>query len=288
MAAHQLDPTSSATPQPSSSDSTNISAHTCNTTVHRATMTAAQTVGIGNGCCNSSAQSGSCQEQPARGSEDIGKVSALDGCNTLGSNPGSWSVCCRDAQPMASNCLNSADTNKQADAHPIASSLVTSSQVSRQAAGYVAANGPTKSSREDCMAQDEAEMADAQPSSAWQGDSRAVREGVSSPSSMAAAGLVWDLPEGVDAEDCLWLWLGDDDAPALTQLLMTHSRCTSSPCMWPLQHAVVSIALAVILEKLQCFSFIMETTLVHYHAIHTWWRFALAIVFFCMQLLHAT
>ncbi|KAK9905896.1 hypothetical protein WJX75_008313 [Coccomyxa subellipsoidea] len=26
------------------------------------------------------------------------------------------------------------------------------------------------------------------------------------------------------AKDCLWLWLGEDDAPALTQLLMTYSR----------------------------------------------------------------
>jgi hypothetical protein len=45
-----------------------------------------------------------------------------------------------------------------------------------------------------------------------------------SPGHWAAAGLEWNLPEGVDAQDCLWLWLGEDDAPALTQLLMTYSR----------------------------------------------------------------
>ena len=38
------------------------------------------------------------------------------------------------------------------------------------------------------------------------------------------AGLQWDLPEGVDLSDCLLLWLGDDDAPALTQLMLTFSR----------------------------------------------------------------
>ena len=41
----------------------------------------------------------------------------------------------------------------------------------------------------------------------------------------AAAGLTWQLPEGIDPGNCLWLWLGQDDAPALTELLMTHSRC---------------------------------------------------------------
>jgi hypothetical protein len=46
--------------------------------------------------------------------------------------------------------------------------------------------------------------------------------------SCGAAGLTWQLPAGVDAGDCLWLWLGQDDAPALTELLMTHSRCLPS------------------------------------------------------------
>lgn len=41
---------------------------------------------------------------------------------------------------------------------------------------------------------------------------------------MSTAGLAWYVPEGVHAEDCLWMWLGDDGAPALTQLLMTYSR----------------------------------------------------------------
>ena len=42
--------------------------------------------------------------------------------------------------------------------------------------------------------------------------------------SSLAAGLAWQLPEGIEPGDCLWLWLGDDDAPALTELLMTQSR----------------------------------------------------------------
>ena len=41
---------------------------------------------------------------------------------------------------------------------------------------------------------------------------------------VAVAGLQWDLPEGVDLDDCLILWLGDEDAPALTQLMLTYSR----------------------------------------------------------------
>ncbi|BDA47727.1 probable 2-(3-amino-3-carboxypropyl)histidine synthase subunit 2 [Coccomyxa sp. Obi] len=196
VAARQLDPAPS---QPSTSDSTNTHAHTSNTAGHRATTTAAQTVGISNGCCHSSGSS--CQEQHAGGSEGVGKVSSLDGSSV----PGSWSACCRDAQPMASTC-----------------SIPT--QTEEQAAGYVAANGLGRSSREELMADDKGEMVDAQPSSALQAENRAVSEGVSSPSRMAAAGLVWELPEGVDPEDCLWLWLGDDDAPALTQLLMTYSR----------------------------------------------------------------
>ena len=43
--------------------------------------------------------------------------------------------------------------------------------------------------------------------------------------SPGAAGLQWDLPEGISASKCLWLWIGQQDAPALTELLLTHSRC---------------------------------------------------------------
>ena len=39
-----------------------------------------------------------------------------------------------------------------------------------------------------------------------------------------AAGLQWELPEGVDLEDCVMLWVGEGDAPALTQLLLMYSR----------------------------------------------------------------
>jgi hypothetical protein len=38
------------------------------------------------------------------------------------------------------------------------------------------------------------------------------------------AGLSCSLPEGVEEEQCLWVWLGDEDAPALTQLMLTHSE----------------------------------------------------------------
>ena len=50
---------------------------------------------------------------------------------------------------------------------------------------------------------------------------------------MAVAGLQWDLPEGVDLSDCLMLWLGEEDAPALTQLMLTYSRCFALPVTWP-------------------------------------------------------
>lgn len=39
-----------------------------------------------------------------------------------------------------------------------------------------------------------------------------------------AAGLQWELPEGMDLEDCVMLWVGEGDAPALTQLLLMYSR----------------------------------------------------------------
>ncbi|EIE23796.1 diphthamide biosynthesis protein [Coccomyxa subellipsoidea C-169] len=64
---------------------------------------------------------------------------------------------------------------------------------------------------------------DSQPLDTDTQSHRAPAEG-SRAGHWVAAGLQWDLPEGVDAQDCLWLWLGDDDAPALTQLLMTYSR----------------------------------------------------------------
>ena len=38
------------------------------------------------------------------------------------------------------------------------------------------------------------------------------------------AGLQWNMPEGTGLEDCVMLWLGDGDAPALTQLMLTYSR----------------------------------------------------------------
>ena len=38
------------------------------------------------------------------------------------------------------------------------------------------------------------------------------------------AGLQWELPEVVDLEDCVMLWVGEGDAPALTQLLLMYSR----------------------------------------------------------------
>jgi hypothetical protein len=38
------------------------------------------------------------------------------------------------------------------------------------------------------------------------------------------AGLQWELPEGLDLEDCAMLWVGEGDAPALTQLLLMYSR----------------------------------------------------------------
>ena len=218
VAAFQLDPASSATPQPSASDSTSTSAQTSSKAVHPAAMTAGPTRGMSNGCCNSSI--GSCQEQPARDSQDLGNVAALNGCHSQGS----WSVCCKDAQPIAPSLSNSTQTQEQADVHPISPPPFKSSQVREQAAGNVPANGLGRSSREEFTAQDQAGTVDAQPLSASQGDTKAVSEGVGSPSSMKAAGLVWELPHGVDAEDCLWLWLGDDDAPALTQLLMTYSR----------------------------------------------------------------
>ena len=41
---------------------------------------------------------------------------------------------------------------------------------------------------------------------------------------MAVAGLQWNLPEGMGLNDCLMLWLGDENAPALTQLMLTYSR----------------------------------------------------------------
>lgn len=50
-------------------------------------------------------------------------------------------------------------------------------------------------------------------------------------SSMEGAGLQWDLPEGVELDDCLMLWLGDEDAPALTQLMLTYSRRFPPPSL---------------------------------------------------------
>ena len=38
------------------------------------------------------------------------------------------------------------------------------------------------------------------------------------------AGLQWELPDGVDLEDCVMLWVGKGDAPALTQLLLMYSK----------------------------------------------------------------
>ena len=52
------------------------------------------------------------------------------------------------------------------------------------------------------------------------------------------AGLQWDLPEGIDLSDCLMLWLGDGDAPALTQLMLTYSRCFLTPFTGFLEHAI--------------------------------------------------
>ena len=46
---------------------------------------------------------------------------------------------------------------------------------------------------------------------------------------MEMAGLQWDLPEGLESDDCLMLWLGEGDAPALTQLMLTCSRCFLMP-----------------------------------------------------------
>lgn len=41
---------------------------------------------------------------------------------------------------------------------------------------------------------------------------------------MEVAGLHWNMPEGMGLEDCVMLWLGDGDAPALTQLMLMYSR----------------------------------------------------------------
>ena len=48
---------------------------------------------------------------------------------------------------------------------------------------------------------------------------------------MSGAGLQWDLPEGVELDDCLMLWLGAGDAPALTQLMLTYSRRFPPPSL---------------------------------------------------------
>ena len=40
---------------------------------------------------------------------------------------------------------------------------------------------------------------------------------------MEVAGLQWDLPEGVEMEDCILLWLGELGTPAMTQLMFTYS-----------------------------------------------------------------
>ena len=40
---------------------------------------------------------------------------------------------------------------------------------------------------------------------------------------MEVAGLQWDLPEGVEMEDCILLWLGEVDTPAMTQLMLKYS-----------------------------------------------------------------
>ena len=40
---------------------------------------------------------------------------------------------------------------------------------------------------------------------------------------MEVAGLQWDLPEEVEMEDCILLWLGEVDTPAMTQLMLTYS-----------------------------------------------------------------
>ena len=40
---------------------------------------------------------------------------------------------------------------------------------------------------------------------------------------MEVAGLQWDLPEGVEMEECILLWLGEVDTPAMTQLMLMYS-----------------------------------------------------------------
>ena len=40
---------------------------------------------------------------------------------------------------------------------------------------------------------------------------------------MEVAGLQWELPEGVEMEDCILLWLGEVDTPAMTQLMLKYS-----------------------------------------------------------------
>lgn len=46
----------------------------------------------------------------------------------------------------------------------------------------------------------------------------------SSRGHMEVAGLQWDLPDGVAMEDCVLMWLGEDDVPALTQLMLMYGR----------------------------------------------------------------
>ena len=40
----------------------------------------------------------------------------------------------------------------------------------------------------------------------------------------SAAGLIWLQPAHAAAEECVYLWLGDEEAPALSQLLLTLNR----------------------------------------------------------------
>ncbi len=189
---HQLAPVPSSSPQPATSDSQPLDTDTQSHRAPAGDLGPDQSSSI-NSCGQ---DQNMVKDSAAAGSDRQSMGTPSDSCAAASS----YSLCCRDAQPIASV------------REP------TPSQNGRHAA--------TVSSQPPCCSA--APLLQPQAADWDSADGRGELTEGSGAGHWAAAGLQWDLPNGVDAQDCLWLWLGDDDAPALTQLLMTYSRLTST------------------------------------------------------------
>lgn len=93
-----------------------------------------------------------------------------------------------------------------------------------------ASQSTTEGTHADVQESTAAQSNGASPAVSHNGGEYQNGSGGESSRKFRAAGLVCNLPEDVQPEECLWLWLGDDHAPALTELLMSHSRSFACRC----------------------------------------------------------